>query len=60
MKPAAAEKTAPIRNPNAVPQPDPEEEDERDDRDRHVLAPKIGRGALLDGAPNLLHALRSR
>ena len=34
-----------------------QERDDRDDRDRHVLAPEVGGGALLDGARDLPHPL---
>ena len=34
-----------------------QERDDRDHRDRLVLAAQVGRGALLDGARDLLHAL---
>ena len=38
-------------------EPDHEERHDGDARDRHVLAAQVGRGALLDGAGDLLHPL---
>ena len=40
-----------------VPETDAEEDDDRDDADRHVLPAKVGGGTLLDGQRDLLHAV---
>ena len=63
MKPAAADRTAPMRKPIAVApaervvEAEQQERHDRDDRDRRVLAAQVRRGALLHGARDLLHAL---
>ena len=63
MKPAAAEKRAPIeeaerRSPaELVVEAEQEERHDRDDRDRRVLLAEVRGGALLYGARDLLHPL---
>ena len=60
MKPAAPDRTAPIRKPIATICPEkPEERDEEhdaDDGDRQILALEIGLRAFGDRAGDLLHA----
>ena len=66
MNPAAPEKTAPIRKPNAVPHPssavkaEQEERHDRDDGDGRVLLAQVRGGALLDRVRDLLHELVPR
>ena len=64
MKPAAPDRTAPIRKPSATfqteQQADHDEDHDTDGADRGVLPLEIGLRALRDRACDLLHARTSR